>query len=195
VGRLEHGGAFPAGDLRDMVSVPRLVAAAACFALALGLPFGRATQASRHPGAALAMPLLVTEPGTRGYGPGGEPLAIPGRLRMQYVPLFLPVWDSPSIAAPPGRTTAARVPLAALLAAALLAWRRRSPLLPRRAALLGAAALAATGVLAALPSTGAVVSILGIALLATIGAGARRAASSIAADAPGRGHPDLSQGR
>jgi hypothetical protein len=151
------------------MSTRRLLLATACFALALGLPFGRATGSVSIPGMALAQPILVVEPGTTGYGPNGEVLAIPGRLRMQYVPLFLP-GASFSSGAPLGRTATARVPLVALLAAAFLAWRRRSPVLARRAGLLGGLALAATGVLAALPSTGAIASLVGVALLATIGA-------------------------
>jgi len=153
-----------------MLPVRRLLLAAACFALALGLPFGRATRAGGVPARMLAQPILVTEPGTTGYGPNGEVLAIPGRLRMQYVPLVLPGWSVPSFAAPFGRTVTARVPLVGLLVAALLLWRRRSPGLARRVALAGGVALVATGVLAALPSTGALLSIFGVGLLATIGA-------------------------
>jgi hypothetical protein len=153
-----------------MTSTSRLLLAAVCFALALGLPFGRAAGTLRVPDAVLAQPILVVEPGTTGYGPNGEVLAIPGRLRMQYVPLFLPGWSATVGTAALGRATTARVPLVALLAAALLAWRRRSPILARRASLAGGVALVATGVLAAVPSAGAVASILGVVLLATIGA-------------------------
>jgi hypothetical protein len=156
-----------------MVSAGRLLLAAACLVLALGLPFGRPEAGFRFPDTVLAQPLLVTEPGTRGYGPNGEPLAIPGRLRIQYVPLLVPGWSAPSVGPPPGRAVTARVPLVALLAAALLVWRRRSPALARRAAFAGGVALAATGVLPALPSTGAIVSIFGVALLATVGVPSR----------------------
>ena len=152
------------------MSARRLLLAAACFALALGLPFGRGTGTVRVPGAALAQPILVTEPSTIAYGAGGVIVPIPGRLRMQYVPLLLPGWSAAAIVAGPGRAATARVPLVALLAAALFAWRRRAPVLARRAAIAGGVALAATGVLAALPSAGAVVSILGVGLLASIGA-------------------------
>jgi hypothetical protein len=157
----------------------RLLVAAACFALALGLPFGRTAGTVEVRGMALAQPILVVEPGTTGYGPNGEVLAIPGRLRLQYVPLFLPGWSAPASAAALGRTVTARVPLVLLLAAALLAWRRRSPVLARRAALAGGVALAATGILAAVPSTGAVVAIFGVALLGTIDAPRRRVRSAI----------------
>jgi hypothetical protein len=150
-------------------STSRLVLAAACFALALGLPFGRAAEAG-GPGAIILVPILVQEVGSFAHGPNGEVIAIPGRLRMQLSPLYMPPWSITSGGAPLGRAVTARVPLVALLAAASLAARRRSFALARRAALAGGIALAATGVVAALPSPGAVASIVGVALLATIGA-------------------------
>src|SRR5262245_57042155 len=152
-----------------MSSVVRLLAAAACFSLALGLPFGRAEQAS-GPGAIILQPILVQDVGHFAHGPSGEVIAVPGPLRMRLVPLVIPSWSLTSGSPPPGRAVTARVPLVALLATALILWRRRSSAFARRAALAGGVALAATGVLAALPSTGAIVSILGVGLLATIGA-------------------------
>lgn len=153
-----------------MRSPRRLLLAAACFALSLGLPFGRTSEAIHTPGMMLAQPLLVTEPSTIAYGAGGVIVPIPGRLRMQYVPLFLPGFSGSMDTGALGRTTTARLPLVALIAAALLAWRRRSPLLARRAALVGGLALAATGVFTAVPSTGAIVALVGVGLLATTSA-------------------------
>lgn len=168
----------------ERMTSTRPLLAAACFALALGLPFGRTAGRVEVAGMALAQPILVVEPSTIAYGAGGVIVPIPGRLRMQYVPLFLPGWSAATSMTAPGRAVPARVPLVLLLAAALLAWRRRTSGLARRAALAGGLALVLTGVLTAVPSTGAVVALLGVGLLATFGAPGQRRSGAAAAVLP-----------